>query len=337
MSNIHHLKMKDNSQCMADSKDWLKFRSIMFDLYSVLDYTYFLLYCHFSEKGQPDHSDKNALKCGFPFKAKGVKTSLSSHDQKQKFIEEKLNFLFGKKLEKKTHFWELIGKAILEVQPTMSVDSAGKEITDGPVISTDVQESFAILHYFRNCCTHRSLIEFHSEDVYMETDLKTRHHKIMMKQPPEKRGFYSRKITKGYWVKLPKHVIRQAVQPDDEYRMLSEVLQQLVEFVKKIKDELLYYALLIPQPEEIDAPKNLFQFEVALKGDDYSQLKQDFIKQIGLAKLKVFENNENHVYSFQVADSLHLSSKYERNDKKAAIENVMKECIRLKIIKLTDN
>lgn len=53
--------------------DWMKFREIMFDLYSVLDYAYFLLHCHFANGGCPDHSHE-ALHCGFPLKVKGVPT-----------------------------------------------------------------------------------------------------------------------------------------------------------------------------------------------------------------------------------------------------------------------
>ncbi|XP_065887379.1 uncharacterized protein [Dysidea avara] len=41
-SNIQYLQKKEEACDETDSKDWLKFRSIMFDLYSVLDYTYYL-------------------------------------------------------------------------------------------------------------------------------------------------------------------------------------------------------------------------------------------------------------------------------------------------------
>ena len=80
------LKQESNNQlCLAlgpdtgglatDSAaaDWMKFREIMFDLYSVLDYAYFLLHCHFANGGCPDHSHE-ALHCGFPLKVKGVPT-----------------------------------------------------------------------------------------------------------------------------------------------------------------------------------------------------------------------------------------------------------------------
>ena len=75
-----------------NTRDWLKFRRFTFDLYSVLDYTYFLLYSHFANKGIPDHSFKVASKCGFPYKRSGVKTSNSDQDQSKQFVSEKLKF-----------------------------------------------------------------------------------------------------------------------------------------------------------------------------------------------------------------------------------------------------
>ena len=76
------------------SRDWLKFRGITFDLYSVVDYTSFLLHCHLSNKGQPDLSRKTSH-LGFPSKPAGVKTSRTpAHDQSKKF-EEKLQSFWG--------------------------------------------------------------------------------------------------------------------------------------------------------------------------------------------------------------------------------------------------
>lgn len=56
-------------------EDWLKFRGIVYDLYSVLDYAYYLLYCHFSNKGEPDLSPKS-IHFGFPSKHFGVKSRI---------------------------------------------------------------------------------------------------------------------------------------------------------------------------------------------------------------------------------------------------------------------
>ena len=78
--------------------DWLKFRGIVFDLYSVLDYVYYLLYCHFSNRGEPDLSRKS-IYFGFPSRPYGVKTSDSPrYDQQEKFVKERLESLWGDKV-----------------------------------------------------------------------------------------------------------------------------------------------------------------------------------------------------------------------------------------------
>ena len=83
------------------SADWLKFRGIMLDLYSVLDYMWYLLYCHFSNNRQPDISDKDC-ELGFPCKKRGIKCSETpEHDQKRKFVKEKLKMIWGIRLVKK--------------------------------------------------------------------------------------------------------------------------------------------------------------------------------------------------------------------------------------------
>ena len=118
------------------SQDWLKFRGVMMDLYSVLDYTYYLLYCHFSNKGQPDLSPKST-QFGFPSKPKGVKSSESpSQDQRKKFVEDKLQSLWGRKFGEESHFWKDIGDIILGVQPKLVVDNTGSAVGEGvPTIS----------------------------------------------------------------------------------------------------------------------------------------------------------------------------------------------------------
>jgi len=73
---------------------WLKFRYIVFDLYSVLDYAYYFLYCHFSNGGQ-DAPIKDAVKISFPYKAKdGIAISDDpGKDQTKTFVTD-----HGKKL-----------------------------------------------------------------------------------------------------------------------------------------------------------------------------------------------------------------------------------------------
>ena len=199
----------------GNTKDWLKFRGFTYDLYSVLDYTYFLLRNHFANKGVPDHSFKVSSKCGFPYKRSGVKSSKhDGQDQSKKFVKEKLNFLFADKLGEGTHFWKDIGDIILSVQPKLLVGSDGSPVDDEekptnddtPKITTLDQTSCALLHYFRNYATHRDLIHFLPEKSWVQINQTTREIKLV-RECQQREGFYYYTLDKGYWLHLPEDAL----------------------------------------------------------------------------------------------------------------------------------
>ena len=227
--------------------DWFRFRDLTYNLYSVLDYTYFLLRSHFANNGDPDHSEH--LKSGFPYKRKGVKFSNNDNqDQRKKFVSEKLKFLFADKLGEGTHFWKDIGNIILSVQPMLFVGSDGLPVDeqgqptddDTPKIKTLDQTSCALLHYFRNYTTHRDLIHFLPEKSWIEINQTTREIKLV-KEYQQREGFYYYVLEKGYWIHLPEDAL--GTKQDD--RFLLEVLHQLFEFVKRITSKLLSSALFL--------------------------------------------------------------------------------------------
>ena len=225
------------------SRDWLTFRSITFDLYTVLDYTFFLLHCHFSNKGQPDFSRK-ANHLGFPSKPSGVKTSQTNaqQDQSKKFVREKLQSLWGSKLAQNTHFWSEIGEVILAVQPKLEVDSSGS--VGEPTISGGYEESFALLHFYRNCSAHRDLIRFLPEKSWVEINQATREIKLV-RERQEQEGYFYYELDKGYWVHLPEVIARREGN-GHESRLLLDVLHQLISFVTKTASKLLCSSLLLP-------------------------------------------------------------------------------------------
>ena len=229
---------------MDTSKDWLTFRSITFDLYSVLDYTFFLLYCHFSNKGKPDFSRK-ANHLGFPSKPTGVKTSeKDAHDQSRKFMREKLESLWGKtKIGEMTHFWKKIGEIVVEVQPKLKVDQSGAVLGD-PTISKGDEESFALLHFYRNCSAHKDLIRFLPEKSWVEINQSTRETKLV-KERQEQKGYFYYELDKGYWVDLPEAIAGPEDNENDS-RLLLDVLHQMMNFVTKTASKLLCYSLLLP-------------------------------------------------------------------------------------------
>ena len=295
-------------------------------------------------KGEPDHVNEG-WKCSIPFKSGGVKTSNStSQDGKRKFLKEQLNILFTgnskkEKIGEKTHFWKLIGDTILKIQPTQPVNDDGSP-NGGIDISTVDQESFAILHHFRNCCTHRNIIQFSSGEVFAEINTETETVRFLNGRPRDKPGYITRSASKGYWIALPKRVIRKTSGEYIGHKLVPVVLKQIFDFVVKTKDELLYYALLIPKPDHIHQPQILFPFpqvQIKLQYNDYMNLKDTFVQQMRAKGLQVDDNYENHTYKLKVKQTrdddnylLHLSSELEREE---AVKVVMKECIHLGIIK----
>ena len=238
--NIEELERKEKeaikasmvSSWFVDMHMTVKLRYILFDLYSVLDYVYFMLYCHFSNDGKPDYS-KKGIQFGFPTKPSGV-------EDQQKFVKEKMTKLFDEKFTKESHFWKDIGSIILSVQPKLSVDGA-RESAD--ILAA--QESLALLHYYRNCATHKSLVQFVSRKSWVEINQITREIKLVNERC-EKEGYFYRELDKaGYWIYLPvNYGDVTAIRNVDEPRLLLDVLHQLMRFVKTTSSKLLSSSLL---------------------------------------------------------------------------------------------
>ena len=320
---------------------------ILVHLYNTLDFTYYLLYCHFANKGEFENTHNIVSQCGFPYKAKGVKVSESSQDQTEKFKKEKLSFLFGGKLGKGSHFWKDIGNAILEVQPKLRVGSDGKPIgKDDDIIDKYKEESFAILHDLRNQTTHRNLIPCKLEDTWLEINQDTREQRVV-RTKENREGLFYQKLKKMYWIELPKSAVRQSV-PDCD-RLLLDVLNQLVTFVKNTSGKLLSAALLLPQHHGISCessvnftvyPVKPFPLvEIPFK-EEYLALRDDFNEEMRKTlNLKVNDNWDGGAYKLTVEQNgekvLELCSKYEYGkDESAAVKEVLDECIHLGILKL---
>ena len=219
---------------------WLKFREIVINLYSVLDYTWYLLYCHFSNHGLPDLTEK-CTQLGFPYKKKGIKTSRApEHDQGRKFVEGKLRLIWGDTFGEGTHFWKEIAEVILSIQPKQEVDTSGKAI--GGITLRGVEESFELLHFYRNCAAHRDLIKFMPQKSWVEINQTTREIKLVNERQDDRDNYYYKRLDKGFWIDLPGSSGRQ-----DPSRLLHEVLQQLLNDVVKTTTRLLWSAFLLPR------------------------------------------------------------------------------------------
>ena len=241
------LRDADSDEDIDRSADWLKFRGIMLDLYSVLDYVWYLLYCHFSNEGQPDFSDKGC-ELGFPYKKRGIKCSETpEHDQKRKFMKEKLKMIWGDKIGEETHFWKEIGATILSVQPKMIVDSSGTPQTVKAKVQLGDEESFALLHYYRNCAAHKDLITFMPRKSVIEINQSTRVTRLVT-SVEKREGCFCMELDKpGFWIQLPSSIS----EPPMESRLLMDVLTQLRDFVVNTASRLLRSALLLPSAKSI--------------------------------------------------------------------------------------
>ena len=302
---------KDNEKILSDKAakhsqdvdtEQLKFRLMMSNLYSVLDYTYYLLYCHFSNNGQPDFSSKST-QCGFPFKAKGVKVSKTeSQDQSRKFVEDKLLFLWGSKIGERSHMWKDIGKILLAVQPKMKIDAKGAIVHKRPVVECGDEESFSLLHYYRNCCTHRGLISFEAKDMIFEIDQSTRSLSVVPERN-EREGVFSFDVPKtAYWIKLPGHVVEYRQAREQIPRMLIDVLQQLFSFTRRVCSELLCAAQLLPRAAQV--VRSHFRVEdVKLNGVEVKPIEgKQHAKVTIVADKDVLTEKGDHVDKFEAED-----------------------------------
>ena len=256
---IDYFVEKDKALCDADSDedsdedgdrsaDWLKFRGIVLDLYSALDYVWYLLYCHFSNNGQLDLSEKGCA-LGFPYKKKGIKTSEKpERDHKSKFVKDKLKLIWGDKYGKETHIWREIGETILRLQPKLPVDNSGAPIGEVQIQPGD-EESFALLHFYRNCAAHKDLITFMSKESWLEINQKTRETRLVTERRDDQEGYYHRHIDKaGFWIQLPGSIPSSVHEPS---RFLIDVLTQLKHFVVSTANRLLQSALLLSSEQSI--------------------------------------------------------------------------------------
>ena len=243
----------DSDEGIARSADWLKFRGIMLDLYSVLDYVWYLLYCHFSNKGQPDFSDKGC-ELGFPYRKRGIKTSRTSgQDKTQEFVKDKLKKIWQDKvllLGEETHFWKEIGKIIVSVQPKLRVDASGAAI--GEIQLQGDEESLALLYFYRNCAAHKDLITFMSKRSWVEINQTTREIRLVTERRDSHEGYFYRDLEKGFWIQLPGSIISSTnVDKSGRTRLLIDVLDQLRKFVVNTASRLLRSALLLPSAKTI--------------------------------------------------------------------------------------
>ena len=158
-------------------------------------------------------------------------------------MKEKLKMIWGNKIGEETLIWREIDKTILSLQPKLPVDNSGAPI--GKVqIQSGAAESFALLHFYRNCAAHKDLITFISKKSWVEINQTTREIQLVTERKDNHEGYFYKEFDKaGLWIQLPGSIPSSDREPS---RLLTDVLTQLKTFVVSTASRLLQSALLLP-------------------------------------------------------------------------------------------
>ena len=223
-------KKAERGEEISSKTTWLKFRYIVFDLYSVLDYVYYFLYCHFSNGGQ-EAPIKDAVKLSFPYWAKeGVAISDSpERDQTEKFVTKYRKELCRTNPQKEKDA-EAIIRYICELQPKRKVDDAGSQDLELPTVEA---ECLAMLHYYRNCVTHRDLIRFWPEDTWVRFNRDRGCYEFVNESRKGESTYLQKLDGQRFWIKLPDIIKRSP------FRLLVHVLNGLNHFGRETVTKLL--------------------------------------------------------------------------------------------------
>ena len=214
-------------------EDGMNFGDFVYNLYKVLDFTWFLLYCHFCNNGEADLTSKASRSVNFPCKATGVKISENRvQDQGDKYKEDILKQILGQQFNKPENeaICKKIGDMILEMQLKNEVDGAGKPVHAEPVKPRTEKEKYLyILHYYRNCYTHRTIFQLDVLKHRFNKDPETGRIYLtpVVQQENSRQGV---KAGRYFYIELPL---------DEESKPLFFVLQELFLFVRGTAKELI--------------------------------------------------------------------------------------------------
>ena len=110
---------------------------------------------------------------------------------------------------------EILG-VICKLQPKCKVDAAGRPVNAKRMVDVDDEvfegnaevfdwdaECLAMLHFYRNCVTHRDLIQFQSETSWVQFNRDTRSYEFVS-EPQKGEGTYCQQLDgQCFWIELP--------------------------------------------------------------------------------------------------------------------------------------
>ena len=217
-------------------QNWPKFASIVSNLYSVLDYTYHILCCHLSYQGE-GAPDKEAIRHSFPYKAQGVQTSdTPNRDQTKTFVNDTAKQL----CKSNSAVAKEIAQEILSLQPKVKVDANGHAVGDPEVPEGDAQW-LAMLHFYRNRTTHRELIRFLPQRMWVECGVPSAAYKLVGESEKQQGHYYYPLEGDHFVIELPGNI-----PGNQKLKLLLHVLDGMRNLVRRICTDLLERAGVPP-------------------------------------------------------------------------------------------
>ncbi len=247
----HHL-LNQNPNAQIEAAEWLRFRSFTIDLYSVLDYICYLLFCQFQNNRQPDFSNRSR-NVKFPYSDSLRRSSFEGQEntarrRRENWKENQTETIFGYgPFLQQGHYRvrDFVSAFLLNVQHIKEVDAAGNVIERNPEEGSDV-ESFSLLHFFRNYSAHRDVVRCRAKQgvLYININTGERVFQPQNQAPPgedvgDAEDWQSIAIAKGFWVEYP------IVRP------LTKVASQLLSFVKLFRKNVVTLLTGVQYPHDV--------------------------------------------------------------------------------------
>lgn len=122
----------------------------------------------------------------------------------------------------------IIRDIILPLQPTVKVDGSGVGGSLTPQVSGKDAECLAMLHFFRNCVTHRDLIVFERETLWAEYGKATGVYTLVKESGKQEGVAYYPLEGNHFWIELP-----PTIEREDKPMMLLHMLDNFGAFVQE--------------------------------------------------------------------------------------------------------
>lgn len=130
---------------------------------------------------------------------------------------------------------EDVAQFICSLQPTVEVNLDGSLVPGGgPQVSEKGAKCLAMLHFYRNCVTHRGLILFPRETSWTQFNEATGSYELV-KESEKREGTYSQQLDgQQIWIELP-----GIIRGSKGHMLLLHMLDTLNSFVRNTFAELL--------------------------------------------------------------------------------------------------